>query len=283
MDAYGILLRLSGQAAADEVLQKIKKTKLWETGKMKIHAIVELPNELLQQSVRGSWLSDPKQSREVRAFVDQVVSPCLRVSLASIPSQLHEVMVQFESIITSGAATDQQLNHIKVASSVIKGDYNDHPLLLGLCLQTSRMLERQSRGLSMKGKIGNALNDEARTLVLDAGLQLACATGNSRLCREFGLGVHSGRFKLEDLAMHSLPEPALAVMFEDVLANNFRLADQRLPRRQGSAKRAFYKMARFSGNTQPPPLQFGEVWVEAGHHLLYVSLCSFIMYLYESL
>lgn len=66
------------------------------------------------------------------------------------------------------ASTDEQLANIKVASAALKGSFENHPLLLGLCLQPARMLERQGLGLSagiQQATVGLPMNSAYLPLV----------------------------------------------------------------------------------------------------------------------
>ena len=134
----------------------MKETHLYQSGKMKIRTIID----------RGPWLSDPNPSLPCQRFCDTVVAPALQCSVASIPARLQEAIVSFECIVKSRVATDEQLANIKVASAALKGSFENHPLLLGLCLQPARMLERQGLGLS--AGIQQATQDVPKRLMHEA-------------------------------------------------------------------------------------------------------------------
>eukprot|EP00435_Cladocopium_sp_Y103_P036042 s1066_g9.t1 len=226
----------SGEQGAQETLQRISETPLYKSSKFKIEDVLAHPTPKLQAWVRAAWASDSKPSAAMQRFMDTVVTPSLGVSMASVPERLAEVAATFDALLKGQDCTDEQMINMQVAAAAIKGQFERHPLLLGLTLQTSRMLEKQERGVTTMAGRRSAESDTAASLIKDSGLQLAVATGNNTLVRQFGLSGASGRFKYSELERVSLPSPAVALNFPSVLENNFVLADQRYPRKQGAPK-----------------------------------------------
>ena len=226
-----------GEQAAHETLQTIKATPLYKSRLNKIEDVLAKDTTSLQQWVRCSWTSDWKPSSLGQSFMDTVVQPCLDVSVASVPERLVDCVATFQAMLKGDQISEEQMMHLKVASLAVTGQIERHPLLLGLCLQTQRMLEKQDRGLeSMAGR--RSKESEAQSAVIrDAALQLAVNTGNNRFVREFGLSSSAARFKYEELNQLSLPSPALAIDRPEDLANNFVLADQRYARKPHSSQR----------------------------------------------
>lgn len=77
-----------------------------------------------------------------------------------------------------------------------------------------------------------------RSLIIDAGIQLAVAGGSKALAKEFGLSSVSHRVSFEFLSEKGLPVAPLAALFPEVLWNNFVLIDQKFARAPMAPKRA---------------------------------------------
>ena len=126
---------------------------------------------------------------------------------------------------------------MQVASAAISGDLSNHPMIMGLALQCKRKMEKQSRGITtMKGRRSKETEKEM-ALIADSGLQLALGACNPGLAAEFGLARAALRISLDELNRYGLPSPALALLFDGVMKDNFELADQRFPRNDEMAKR----------------------------------------------
>ena len=237
----------AGEQAATETFQKISETPLYKSAKFKIQDVLKHSTSKLQIWVRAAWTCDSKPSAAVQRFLDTVIQPSLAVSTASVPERLADVSATFEALLKGADCTDEQLINMQVAAAAIKGQFEHHPLLLGLTLQTTRMLEKQERGLTtMRGRRSKE-SDTAASLIRDSGLQLAVATGNNTLVREFGISKHVGRIAYSELERHSLPSPALALNYPSKLEMNFVLADQRFVRKQGTPKRSLALLGWWRG------------------------------------
>ena len=227
----------AGKFAVEQTMEEIQEKEVYKTNKGKLQEILKASNRALQSVVSTSWLCDSKPSEPVQKFLDTVVRPALNCNLATVSDRLSDCIAQFQAAIRSGECQDKELVNLKVASACLKGDFENHPLLLGLCLQSHRMLQKMEKGQdTMKGRRSAHTELEA-DLIRDSGLQLAIATGNNRLAVEFGLSTLAGRITLEDLTAHNLPNPALALCFPDTLRENFKIADHRYVRRHGAPKR----------------------------------------------
>ena len=226
----------AGEQNAQETLQRLSETPLYKSEKFKIKDVLQHATPKLQIWVRAAWTSDSKPSALCQRFIDTVVQPSLGVSTASVPQRLEEVAATFEALVKGNDCTDEQMINMQVASAAIQGQFERHPLLLGLTLQTARMLEKQERGISTMAGRRSKESDTASILIRDSGLQLAVATGNNTLVREFGLSSKAGKFKYSELERLSLPSPALALNFPSKLENNFVIADQRFQRKPGTPK-----------------------------------------------
>lgn len=164
------------------------------------------------------------------------MKPCLRVNISAMPAGLQEIMFKVNMLLVSGQVSDKVIAELKVASAAISGRLSQHPILMGLALQSRRMLEKQERGLSdMRGRRSHESEYE-RSLIADSGQQLALAAGQPSLAREFGLAAEALKIDLAELDANGLPNPGLSILNRDVLQKNFELIDQKIPRRPGSAK-----------------------------------------------
>ena len=76
-----------------------------------------------------------------------------------------------------------------------------------------------------------------RSLISDAGMSLAMATGNSTLAQQFGLSSAECKISLEELDKNVLPNSALALLWPEQLKENFVIADQRFVRPENTPKR----------------------------------------------
>ena len=134
-----------------ELEQKIRKTSVWETGKCKIHEIFPLPTAQLQQWVRASWCSNSKLCSNAQRFFDQVVAPSLACNMATVPERLSEVVASLTNVLKGQDCSEEQMAQIKLASGVLRGSFENHPLVMGITLQCLRLCDRQSEGKSIAG------------------------------------------------------------------------------------------------------------------------------------
>ena len=229
-----------GQAAVDELMRRIKETAFYKEYHSRVAPVLSLDVQKLQQYIRASFLHDSKCTPALADFIACVVKPCLMVNTAAIPEQLADIAGRFAAILAGGQASEQDMVDVKLAASCISGRLSGHPLIQGVTLQLQRRLEKLDRGIeTMRGRRSKESELE-RSLIADAGLQLAIAAGNNRLAREFGMSRDSHRIQFEILSQHSLPIPALAVCYPEVLQENFRLIDQRFIRAQNFPKRSLF-------------------------------------------
>ena len=227
-----------GEVGGQETFDRLSQTSLYKQNRYKCQEVLNHDTARLQIWVRGSW-NDHHMRPECQRFYDLVVNPCLRVSIASVPEKLSEMAATFDLLIRGKQCSDAELINLQVASSAMKGQLERHPLLLGLTLQTARKLEKEERGLTTMAGRRSAESELATALIRDSGLQLACATANNALIKEFGLSGSAGRFKYAELERMSLPSPALALNYPEILENNFVLADQRFVCKPQSNRRSW--------------------------------------------
>ena len=224
----------------EDIINTIKQTEIYKNADKTLLSLMKLPTSHLQQWVRASWVSDPVASPEAARFVATVVRPAIEISVSAIPEQMVSVMGRYLSILSGQECADElDAASIKVACSALTGDLAHHPLVQGLCLQASRMVEKRKRGLeSMVGRRSKETERET-ALISDAALTLALHSSNAALAKEFGLSSRACKIGVEALKQQSLPMPPVAICFPETVAENFLLADQRYPRADGGPRCAF--------------------------------------------
>lgn len=219
-----------GESAVEDIVEQIKSTAIYQTGDSLMGKFLILPIDMLQQWVRGSCLNDGSGNDRYKLFCAAVVRPCLNINVASLPSNMEDILARFTAIIRGGLASEEDSLRLKLACSAIKGETTNHPLLCGLTLQCSRMLEKQARNIwTMAGRRSNCTEREM-ALISDAGQQLALACGNYNLAKEFGISPSACRISFDELKIQSLPSHPLALRWPDILRENFVLLDQRFRR-----------------------------------------------------
>ena len=67
--------------------------------------------------------------------------------------------------------------------------------------------------------------------------------------KEFGLAAQSLKTSVDELALHSLPCPGIAILFPETMESNFKLIDQRYVRPEGFPKRSLVMLGNL-GNLQ---------------------------------
>ena len=179
------------------------------------------------------------------AFIATTVIPACRINVAIVPARMASLCAKFAALISAKHVDDQQMAQLKVASAALHGTFDSHPLILGLSLQCKRMCDKIKRGVeSMVGRRSQESSHECQ-LISDAGIQLAAASGNSHLAREFGLSAAALRTKLDDLKLYNLPVPCLSVLWPEELRQNFVLANTRFPMFQGQTKRCLHAILQY--------------------------------------
>eukprot|EP00435_Cladocopium_sp_Y103_P020860 s3829_g5.t1 len=228
-----------GDQGVSDVLHSIRKSPLWESGDVKLRELVELDCGKLQYWVRTSWLHDGSMNKQLENYVASCVRPAVKCSIASVPKNMHVITAKFEAIIRGGLASEEDMASLKVACAAAKGELASHPLVLGLALQCHRLVEKESRGIThMQGRRSRETPHEA-ALIADAGLSLAIAGANMNLARQFGVPASALKIDVDELVKLSLPQPALALCFPEIMKENFALADQRFVRERGRLVVAF--------------------------------------------
>ena len=227
-----------------EVMQEVERSWTYQHSEQ-FRKVVKLDAPKLQQWVRASFLCDSSMSAALKTFVGTVVKPALACAVGSVPQQMESIIARFTAVIAGGAADEEDIVNLRLATSLVKGEMSGHPLIQGLMLQCRRLLQRQSEGKSMRGRRDGQTTSREHALIADAGLTLALHAGNSALAKEFGISASGCRINVSELKLHSLPQPALALNWPEVISENFLLCDQRYLKPPTFPKRALVRFCSF--------------------------------------
>lgn len=192
----------------------------------------------LQKLVRYGFKSsaDENQTTAMQNFVATTVSPCLKVHVDAVDSNVPVFVNHFLATLKSRNMTEMQEVNMTIATAAATGKLESNPTLQGLMVKMVRTLERNERGVSTRGRHGKS--ELERTLVADAALTLCLASGgNQHLATKLGQSASPPRFFLDDLVGRSLPCPALALLDPEYLMLNCELVDQRFSRSGGEPVR----------------------------------------------
>lgn len=241
--AHLLMVRVfQGEDEAQALISRIKEGAHYRSKPSMLNELFQLDTLSLQQWVRASFMCDGRGSEEMKRFVATTVEPALQVNVDSVPARLSEVTANFTAILKGKDCSDQEALDIKLATAAISGKLSSNPVLQGLCLCFRRQLDKEARNVTnLRGRVSAEVSELERDLMADAGLQLALASGNKVLAREFGVTGSSMRINFEKLKEKSLPVPALALCFAGQLEENFWLAEQRFPRPHMAPQRALVK------------------------------------------
>ena len=153
---------------------------------------------------------------------------CHDVSRIAISHHTNSVHSSWQELETVNA---------KLAKACVSGALDKNPFIQGLLLQCLNKLEKEGRGvMSMTGRACKMSETEV-ALLENAALTLAVAGGNKLLCEQLMQKVTPPKIRLEELAGHGLPNPALALMYPDQLCSNLELVDNCYPRKPTSKSR----------------------------------------------
>lgn len=225
-----------GEQDLAECRQEIHSSALYINGDKILHQVLELHTHRLQQWVRGSFLSDSNQTDALKKFIAIVVKPAITVNVDGVSEKLVETMNRFIVILTGTEATEADATNLKIACSAMRGELDMHPLIQGLALQARRQVNKRLRGIETMAGRRSAESQREADLISDAGLTLAMHAGNTALAKEFGLSSTSLKINFDILVQKSLPVPALALNWPEVIKQNFKLVDQRYFKDQNTSK-----------------------------------------------
>ena len=123
-----------GEKAAEEIKNQVFQTEIYKSGDKRFAEILKQRVSNQQQWVCASFLSDGNVTPELQRFIDVVVKPAVSISTTAVPEQLVGVMSRYMSILTGSEASEQDIANMRIASSALAGDLDQHPLVQGLIL-----------------------------------------------------------------------------------------------------------------------------------------------------
>ena len=217
------------QAALEE---EMHDSHLFRRFSSKLEVLLKLSIPELQQEVRQGFMAVPidRRTAAMRDLIEGVVKPCLAVNASSLGKneEFAQVLSKFSQLVMSGQLSELQELNVRIATGVISGTMDSHPMIQGVALSCLRQCDKSIRGIEdRRGRIGN-LSETERQALADVGCQFALAGGNSKIATVLGMSATAQKIKLDDLESRGLPCPALALTCSDYLKKNLQLIDQKL-------------------------------------------------------
>lgn len=117
----------------------------------------------------------------------------------------------------------------KIAQAAVTGKLDKNQFIQGILVQCIHRLDREERGVSMRGRRKETSTAEMN-LLEDAALSFSLAGGNKVLAQQLGQRAKPSSFLLESMRSRGLPNPGLALMHPEQLEQNFELVDHLFPR-----------------------------------------------------
>ena len=226
------------QESQAELVKEIRASACYSYDSARMESLLQSKPWQLQQVVRARCSSNPSSTSTpaFHEFMSTIVTPALQVNTTNVPSAFSDVVGRMSACIASGRADETDHASLKVALAAMQGQLQGHPMLLGISLQCLRLLEKAGRGIDhMRGRRSKESSRETE-LIQDAGLTLSLMSGQKELAQKFGMAQRKPSC-LGKLKEHSLPSPALALLWPSELAENFRLCDQRFRMTEGQDPR----------------------------------------------
>ncbi len=127
--------------------------------------------------------------------------------------------------------------NLAIAKSAVEGKLDSNPFVQGLLVNLMQKVDKESRHIYHWRGRRAAQTETQERLVEDAALTLAIVSGNRGLAEELGQRKTMKKLHLEDLALWSLPNPCLSLMFSDQLLENLRIVEQQCVRVPGQSCR----------------------------------------------
>lgn len=229
------------QAALDDVINEFKETVLYKRCGEQVSKILKLDELSLQKWVRQSFtkISHNTWTETFAAFMETVVMPCLRVNVAECTGELKGLAQQFASSLASHDLSDVQSIAVRIAKASCSGKLAGNPAIVGIILQCIEQLDRSERGINTMKRPRN-MSEQEREMVADAAALLSINGANAKLMKILGFNRASARHncgRVHQLLEHSLPCPALSLLFPEVLAENLNIISSRIPKMGKSMQR----------------------------------------------
>lgn len=221
-----------------EEIKRLKSSDFYVAGTTKdLDAICQESIELLQRRVRSGFLCIPvrSQSKNMREFISCVVKPSLEINPHDWNSQVAMNSRNIAQRLQSRTLSSVEDVELKMACKIANGTLRNNAVLQGLLCSLIEFSERQSRGLSTMRHLN--LSDVEMDLISEAGVTLSLAAGNKQLLKMFGLAFKGARTNLSKLHSMGLPDPFMANLSDEVLAQNALLIDSLCQRVKGAPRR----------------------------------------------
>ena len=170
-----------GSDGVKEVEKDYYNGALYAVDPKKVNETLALKTDHLQQIVRASWAHGLWTLKKAQLdFFNSTVQPSLRYTPGTVPECFSDVLTRFRAYVASGIASEGDNVNLKLAAAALDGTLDKHPLLQGLSLQCLRLLDKEERSVSIRGRRNHECSRET-ALIADAGLKLAMAGGNWKL------------------------------------------------------------------------------------------------------
>lgn len=151
-----------GSEEVEAVKAEVEALPSYQNDRHNFKALMELDTGKLQQYVGASFGCDGNASPVLKDCIATVVQPCLKLNVADISPLLQSTVANLGAALAAGTCSDAEIANLKVASSALKGELQDHPFVMGIALQTKRLMNKRHRGIeTMRGRRSSETDLEA--------------------------------------------------------------------------------------------------------------------------
>lgn len=217
----------------EEVVSELKKSPLHKHGfSDAVAEILEADVERLQRYARTQFLCLPGSRRSFawQDFVNTVVHPCLQVNSTVCVGTLMVQAQDFAKRLKSGTLSTVQDLNLKLASNIMAGALDQHPLIQGVLVAAIERSRREEHGATTMR--GMKLSPIEFSKMSEAGCAMSMAAGNISLMREFGLAWAAPKLALAALHSKNLPDCFLSMVQGNMLNTNARIINGLLTRKE---------------------------------------------------
>ena len=169
-------------------------------------------------------------------YLDGNVKPMLKVNVQDCGGDLKKLCHQFTLGLASGQLSELNQLSVRIMQATCDGRLANHPAAMGIVLQCVDLVDREARGISTLKK-PRQMSDIEQGLVEEAAILLATNGCHKDALRQLGFSKASilrNHSRLDNLMEQSLPCPALAILWPDVLESNLAIIDAMYERNSGS-------------------------------------------------
>lgn len=221
----------------DSAIAEFKSTGTYTLNRKKCEEILQLSNGDLQKYLRQSWNKTRHDSGTdlMHTFRETLVNPCMFVNVADCQDEVKALSTQFTMQLGSGNLSELNKVTCKILSAVGKGRIANNPAIMGIFLQCLEKLDRDSRGVGMRG--GRKMSETEALMVQEAADLLSMNGCSPLVMKELGFNVAACKArsgKVDSLLSDGLPNPALSLLWPQVLRQNLALIDGMFERSGGA-------------------------------------------------